>query len=225
VFISFFNDQRMRVLSRMDDHRSAHTRSGGKASTAHKSLEPDSLWDEDVEDGFLQQIYLAAVDELGPDAIVVPKRIVSADIMWDLQHEYVESARTALAERVVRINETTRQAIAQQVEEGVRRGYSIPRIANGFSDEDFKGIHGVFNDATAARAETIARTETGLLFNQSANAAYRSKGLTHVIIFDGTGDADCAEAAGARWTLDYFEQNLLGHPNCVRAAAPDMSEA
>lgn len=218
TFVAFFQEQRMRVLGRMDGFRSANGRA--KAATDKKDLERDSLWNADTENDALKAVYLKILDELGPQAIAVPRRVVSADLAWDVQHEYVASAREALAELVVRINDTTRKQIADVVEEGVRRGYSIARIANGFADEGYKGIQGIFNEATAARAETIARSETAMLYNRSAAAAYRTAGIGKVQIYDGEGDPGCADAAGQIWTVDFYEANPIEHPNCVRTGAP-----
>lgn len=219
VFVDFFNGQRNRVLDNLSDYRGASARSKGRSEKAELTG-GDDLWQTEAEREALQTAYLALLDELGPEAFKVPARLVNLTLSWDVEHEWIKAARDRLAEKVVRINETTRNAIAEEVAEGLRRGYSIPRIANGYSDEAFRGIRGVFDQASTARAETIARTETAMMFNASASAAYRTAGIQYVSVFDGSGDPGCAEAAGSRWTLDQADDNPIEHPNCVRAFAP-----
>lgn len=57
------------------------------------------------------------------------------------------------------IDDTTLQSIKDQVSTGIERGYSPLQIANGYADENYDGIQGVFANASDVRAETIARTE------------------------------------------------------------------
>lgn len=220
AFADFFNEQRSRVLERLREHRSGTPRAA-RANPEKKELEDgDDLWDIDAEDAALVAMYYVLLDELGPEAIRPSQQITNQTIGWDLDDPAVQEAREALAELVVRINETTRKAIREQVEEGMRRGMSIPQIANGDADQQYKGIQGVFNEASAARAETIARTETAMFFGAANAASYEQAHVAEVAIFDGNGDPECAEADGSVWPLQKYKENLIEHPNCVRVGAP-----
>lgn len=220
TFVDFFNQQRNRVLDTMNGFKGASARARGNGSDKKELESGDDLWHIQAEDDALLAAYLAVVDDLGPAALLVPNRLANSTLTWDVQHEFTKTARDKLASLVVRVNETTRSQIAEQVEVGLKRGYSIPRIANGFQDEGYTGIRGVFDTATTARAEVIARSETAMMFNAASSASFRAGGIEEVDVFDGTGDAGCADAAGQRWSLDKADDNLLEHPNCVRAFAP-----
>lgn len=219
VMTDFFNEQRVRTIDRLKQFRSV-TPKAARQFPHKKEVTGEGLWDDAAEHEVLLTTYFALVDDLGPEALAIANRIVSVNLMWDLENPYIAAGRDRLGEKVVKINETTRSAIAEVVDEGVRRGYTIQQIANGFADENFKGIQGVFDAATSVRAETIARSETAMLYNAAAGASYRAAGVEKVQVFDGTGDAGCADAAGQVWTLDYADGNPIEHPNCVRAFAP-----
>lgn len=215
----FFTSQHARVLDRLSAFRAPGDRTGnGKLDK--KELTPEALWDDAIENAALLDTYMPLVDELGATSLTVPARLVNASISWDAEHQFIKAARDRLGELIVRINETTRDSIAEQVEEGMRRGYSIPQLANGVADEGFPGIRGVFADATAARAETIARSESAMIYNAAANAGYREGGVSEVEVIDGNGDSACADANGQRWDVDRAELEPIAHPNCVRAFAP-----
>ena len=62
------------------------------------------------------------------------------------------------ASRVVRIDEVTRRAIAEQLRLGQALGLSPWEIANGRSDLGYGGIEGLFTETWAGRALTVARS-------------------------------------------------------------------
>lgn len=69
-----------------------------------------------------------------------------------------------------------------------------------------------------ARAECIARTETGILYNQGfVQAGQESDLVDKVLVDDGDDDGECADANGSEWELDYAMDNPLSHPNCTRS--------
>ena len=75
----------------------------------------------------------------------------------------VEAAR-----QVVRIDETTRQAIAEQLRVGQALGLSTWEIANGNAEIGYHGIEGLYTETWKGRAETIARTELQHAQNEAA---------------------------------------------------------
>ncbi len=91
----------------------------------------------------------------------------------------------------------------------------------GWAGQDGSGV--------AARAEVIARTETGHAYNWAATAAYRDSGIVaDVICLDSPdcgwdGHDDPEEADGTVRSFDESEEFPLSHPNCVRAFAPNVA--
>lgn len=85
----------------------------------------------------------------------------------------IQQARARLATRVTRVNDTTRRNLDEEIRLGLDRGYSLDQIVSGVEDDDYKGVRGVFKEATKFRAEMIARTESSAAFDQAAVAAYR----------------------------------------------------
>lgn len=216
VFNSFFAEQRKRLISRLPGAVTS-TRAVGNYSTKQVNL--DDLWRPDQEAEALVEAYLKAADVIGEIAIDVGS-VIGASIDWTLTNPLIAELRDQLAQEITKINETTREDVGKVIDEGVRRGYSIPQIANGFPAENYKGISGVFDAADAARSETIARTETAKLFNNASLAAYEAAGVTHVEVFDGNYDPVCAAANGQKWTLAEAAAKPIAHPNCVRSFAP-----
>lgn len=117
----------------------------------------------------------------------------------------------ALGERIKGINQTTRDLIAGLIGRAVDDGLTSQEITIAV------------REATAfdeARAEVIARTESGYAYNTSAVTSYREFGVERVEVIDGDEDDICAPLNGAIWTLDEAMAEPLGHPNCTRDFAP-----
>lgn len=203
----FFRDQQARLL------RALHEAAGGKATSDWGF---DDIWSDAAEDIALLEAFMPVADTLGEDAIEVPARVVGSDLRWDTSHPIIRALRDLIGLLVKRVNETTRKAVGEQVELGIRRGYSIPQIANGFAAEDYAGIGGVMDQAAEARAETIARSETAMVLNRAATATYEEAGVATVEVLDGTDhDDDCRKANGQTWTTEDAERNPIAHPNAV----------
>ena len=144
--------------------------------------------------------------------------------------QYVTAQFPRIGEQINRqwqsIDDTTFQGIADQVAEGVRRGYTPLQIANGFADEEYAGISGVFDKATSYRAEMIARTETAQVYNRGSWAAYADAGVGEVEVVDGIDDPECADANGTVLRMgedgEPIEEGfpLEDHPNGTRAFIP-----
>jgi len=118
------------------------------------------------------------------------------------------------AERVTKIDETTRDRLRTLVEAAVDGSWSGAELAKAIRADE----SAVFGKA---RAELIARTETGTVLNESTVAGYRKSGrVKRVRVFDGDEDEDCAARNGQIWTLDEAEAFPLCHPNGTLAFAP-----
>jgi hypothetical protein len=124
---------------------------------------------------------MPALDAAGQAALPMPA-LAGGGLAWNLQNPRIADLRDKLGTRITRINETTREDITDQVAEGLKRGYSVVQIANGYPDENFKGIMGVFDQASEYRAEMISRTESAFAFNFFATRvrhAWRQAGHCH----------------------------------------------
>lgn len=127
------------------------------------------------------------------------------------------------ATRVVGIDETTRQAIAEQLRLGQELGLSTWEIANGVPKIGYRGIDGLYKETWKGRAETIARTELQHAQNIASYDRYQATGLVDQLeIVDGDDDAVCANRNGT--TVPLSERPQLAHPNCTLAVIPVLRE-
>jgi hypothetical protein len=92
--------------------------------------------------------------------------------------------RNIAAERVTRINETTRDAIRGAIVEGVDLGEGAAQLGARISEAA---------SLSPYRGELIARTETMNAWNASAIASYADEGVTLVEAEDGDEDEECRE--------------------------------
>lgn len=128
------------------------------------------------------------------------------------------------AQRVVRIDETTRQAIVEQLRIGQELGLSTWEIANGNAAIGYHGIEGLYSETWKGRAETIARTELQHANNTAALQRYASSGMVdQVQIIDGDEwDGACAARNGR--IVPISEHPRLLHPNCTMVLVPVLRE-
>ena len=124
------------------------------------------------------------------------------------------------AARVVRIDETTRRAIAEQLQVGHARGYSTFQIAHGVPSDGYAGINGLFRENWRGRAEMVARTELQHAQVVSARERYAASGIVdRVEIIDGDEwDATCRNRNGTVVPLEQAPD--LAHPNCTLVLVP-----
>lgn len=81
-----------------------------------------------------------------------------------------------------------------------------------------------FSTMSGSRLDTIIRTETAWASGAGASSAWRSVGVQYVEISDGQDfDTPCIEADGKIVPIEWYEANIIEHPNCTRAAIPLMS--
>lgn len=127
------------------------------------------------------------------------------------------------AQRVVRIDETTRQAIAEQLRIGQELGLSTWEIANGNPKIDYAGIEGLFKETWHGRAEMVARTELQHAQVTASTNRYRATGLVdEVRLVDGDEDEPCASRNGTIVPLDQVPG--LAHPNCTLGVIPILRD-
>lgn len=178
----------------------------------HKKKDPTAGLDDG---GALADLMKAFYQALLEDAFL-DAAADGVDVAFDLANPYVQQTLSSLAKNIKGVAETTKDEIRLLVGKQADEGWSLEELQ--------KQIRAKGEIASRSRALTIARTETGTAYNQGAIAAYKAGGVTHVTVLDGDDDEPCASANGATWTLEEAEQNPLGHPNCVRAFSPVVSE-
>jgi hypothetical protein len=128
---------------------------------ARKQDEPvDRIYDSESEQAILARILGAYYSAVLAAVHEVVKTAFTGVVGFDPDSFLVDDSATVriLADagaRIVRIDETTRQAIARQLQVGAERGYSTWQIANGVPSEDYRGINGLFRETWAGRAETV----------------------------------------------------------------------
>jgi len=140
---------------------------------------------------------------------------------FDLTDPAITEMLKGAGRQVREITETTRQALVEALQYGNEQGWSIAQLVRG--DENQPGIRQIVEETYRNRAKTIARTELGNSQNAVAANRYEAAGLELVEILDN-GDTDddeeCQVANGQIWTVKYFREHPLEHPNCSRAPAP-----
>lgn len=90
---------------------------------------------------------------------------------------------------------------------------------------------GGFFNARKRHAETVARTETAKIQLQGTSNRLKNLGVSKVKILDGGISPDgepygclCPEKDGEIWTLEYYNDHLIEHPNCTRDIVPVIPE-
>jgi len=128
------------------------------------------------------------------------------------------------AQRVVRIDETTRQAIAEQLRVGQALGLSTYEIAHGNAKIGYHGIEGLYTETWQGRADTIARTELQHAQNEASLNRYAATGMVDTVtIIDGDEwDEGCAKRNGTTVPISAHPQLL--HPNCTMILVPVLRE-
>lgn len=192
---------------------------------AEVKAESDDVFDAAAEQAMLERILgayysavLAAVHEV--------VRATFVDVpAFDPDRFILEDSATVrlLAQagtQIVRITETTRQAIAAQLQVGAQRGYNTWQIAHGVPSEDYAGINGLFRETWAGRAEMVARTELQNAQRLAAIDRYNATGLVNeVTIVDGDDwDSVCANRNGT--VVPLAQAPTLAHPHCTLMLLP-----
>ena len=184
---------------------------------------------DDVYDSNLERERLAEILEQRYVAMLNATHAVLVELFGMDVERFVlpDSATNAIlveaAQQVVRIDETTRAAIAEQLRIGQALGLSTYEIAHGREDIGYRGIDGLFDETWKGRADTIARTELQHAQNESALNRYAASGMVDFVqIVDGDYDADCAARNGR--VVSISEHPRLLHPNCTMNLIPWLRE-
>jgi hypothetical protein len=138
------------------------------------------------------------------------------------QSAFIRAALIRGSQRIVAINETTRNAVQELLSRGQQAGYNLYQLANGVPDDGFRGIRDVVTETYRNRAEAIARTEMGQASQTASHAQWRELGVRFVDIIDGDEDEPCASRNGTRVSID--EDVDLLHPNCTVVSLPVIED-
>jgi hypothetical protein len=192
-------------------------------ATARKAVEDiDNVYDAELE----QELLLQIVEPRYVNMLSAIHHLVQTTFP-DMEHFRLDDAATRsmlehAAEQVVRIDETTRAAIREQLSIGQKRGYSAWEIANGVPRDDYRGIEGLFQETWQGRANTVARNELLEAQHTSSLERYAATGLVdRVQLRDGTGtapDAPCLARNGQVVPLSSRPERL--HVNCSVVVIP-----
>ena len=188
------------------------------------------LADVDLSMGDLLDELIAALERAGKAGADDTIAIGGLEGAFDTVPEQAAAfARQRAGELVVDIPQTLMRDIRAKVTTAISEGWSPDRLAGELESSTIG----------KARAERIARTETGMAYNEGAADVYEAGGQQYVEILDGPGctpdghddTAGKPEALvgvvqterlanGQVWTVSQLRQHLLGHPNCVRGSIP-----
>ena len=162
---------------------------------------------------------LAQISAYGFIAVTKADPIADFAVALDRASEWALPYAGQLIDGIDGIDATTRDTINELVSQTMAN-------PDASLDDLASAIQANFADMSDYRAEMIARTETSIAAANGDIAGFRDTGVGVVLISDGSGfDSECDDAAGAYWTVDYYESNPLEHPNCSRSAsAADPSE-
>lgn len=182
--------------------------------------------DDIYDSGDEQERLLKLMDQRWAAMLKAVHLVVQEAIpQWDgvLDDAATRRVLMAAAERVVRIDETTRRSIADMLQRGQALGLDNWSLAHGSKADDFPGIDGLYKERWDSRALTIARTEMQTAAVISAEDRYTATGLVdRVKIVDGDDDAPCAARNGK--TVPLSGQPRPIHPNCTLLLVPILRE-
>jgi len=168
--------------------------------------------------GIAETVTKRTADILAPGKAKPPKKVVAAVEATVMDPFTAKVERYVLAQtglRITGINETTRQAVAEVIRQGIAANLTANAIADAIE------MMPAFDEA---RAELVARTETAYAYNAAAITSYREYGVSHVQAIDGDGDEECAARNGVVFTVD-DAQDIEDHPNGTLDWAPYFAEA
>lgn len=150
---------------------------------------------------------LVGVDGLAPDSLAVQMMLARG------------------SDRIVSIDEQTRNAVREMLMEGVDAGYTPLQMAYGVEADGFAGLKALIGETYKNRAATVARTEIATATQYAAHDRYRAADVSEVIISDGvdcgwTSHDDPDKANESVRTIDEADETPISHPNCIRTSIP-----
>ena len=140
---------------------------------------------------------------------------------FDLADPLVTEILAVAGTQVKEIQQTTLDALRVALQKASDAGLSIDDLVRGNTDLGIPGLRDVVEETYKNRPRNIARTELGTAQNNAAAKRYQGAGVEKVIVLDNGAeddDEECKVANGQIWSLAYFQDHVLQHPSCTRAA-------
>lgn len=154
---------------------------------------------------------------------------VGAGIGFDLRDPHVKAYLDAnpVAQRVAKINQTTKDRLSYLVQEGIEQGWSPGKLANAITDRFGEFAAGRPQEHIASRAHLVAVTEIGEAHSAGTYLGARQlagKGFALEKSWSAVNDAKtdpdiCAANAAQGWIpleqpFQSGDDHPLGHPGC-----------
>ncbi len=150
---------------------------------------------------------------------------LQAEVAFDLTDPAVTELLDEAGTRIKQISETTLHEVRDLLKLANDNGWSIDHLVRGDPASGTRGLRDLVAQTYKGRARTIARTELGNAQNRAAYNRFFGAGVTKVYVLDdGIGDEDepCVAANQTVKPIEWMVDNLLEHPNCTRAFAPEF---
>lgn len=179
----------------------------------------DSLDDGTVLAGLMRRLYPLIVEAAFGDAASL-----GLTVAWELDNPFVQDVLDALADQVKGVAETTRDEIRALVGRQAAEGWSIDELAEAMQQA---GV-----TRSAARATTIARTETTRAYSLGSLAAFEVSGQVDRVGWLTTQDEKtcpiCEPLDGRIVAIGKpFDSGVYfppAHPSCRCAILPVLKE-
>lgn len=210
----YFADLSARVVGRLVD-----LYKGAEFISERKVSAEELLSEEDGEE--LIRLIKSHYRELLIATWDIDNVMLGTTASLDLLDPAITKLMDVAGTRVVAITETTLKKLREVLRIGAENGWSVDHLIRGDSEMSVPGIRDVVAQTYKNRAENIARTELGTAQNVATADRYAALGVEKVLILDGgtmDSDEDCNNLNETIQTLEWFQDNPLGHPRCVRAA-------
>lgn len=144
--------------------------------------------------------------------------ILETELAFDEGDPAVVELLSTTRSRAKNIDDSTQEQLADHLRRAYDAQFTIQEIAYG--TDNIRGIADFIQETYKNRAFAIARTEVGTAQNSTTTSRYKDAGVTGVIVFDNgfdNSDPVCRTLDRTKQSLEWAENNLLQHPNCVRA--------
>lgn len=187
----------------------------------------EEIYNQEEEQGRLASVLFPRYERM---LAVVHRLVESAFPELDAASFRLDDAATTrllavAAEQVVRIDETTRDALRAVLQEGQRRGYSDTQIADGVPAEGYGGVEGLYLNTWRSRAQTITRTELSTAQLAASLDRYQATGLVARVELVEHTDTDDACARRNGRVVPLASRPRLNHPNCRLSVIPVVEDA
>jgi len=217
ALIAYFKDQQAAVIRYLREH-------GVRAKAMAVVKAPTSGFNWEGQAGKINNLMKGEFDATISASVDILNALTGSKLKHD--DPKLSAARSTLANRVPRVNRTTRTDLDEVISLGVDRGYSLEQIIDGVSDDEFKGVKGVFTEATNYRAERIARTEISATWDRVSVRSYKDVGISTLDVIGCEGGPEGHTVEGEKYgclstgiPIDEAD-SIEFHPNHVGVLVP-----